>query len=164
LHVNTIAALYRHIVFSSIRAEYRCASSSTHTQPAHTQPYHSSTLTPQASRLCFLPASLAYTGTCRARVCEPGASSPITVCQRGGEWRKALSLFLRMNSHGPRPDVVVRRGKTKRNTIWSCGFGGNAGSTLSRCRSRVEGRFNTKFNKKVLKLCDVLLCCVGVSL
>lgn len=36
-------------------------------------------------------------------------TSAITACQRGGEWRKALSLFLRMTSHGPRPDVVVRR-------------------------------------------------------
>lgn len=36
-------------------------------------------------------------------------TSAITACQRGGEWRKALSLFLRMTSHGPRPDVVVRQ-------------------------------------------------------
>lgn len=38
------------------------------------------------------------------RVCY---TSAITACQRGGEWRKALNIFLKMNSQGPAPDVAV---------------------------------------------------------
>lgn len=69
---------------------------------------------------CLTESSLSFARLCRCgvglcrdmedrglkpnRVCY---TSAITACQRGGEWRKALNIFLKMNSQGPAPDVAV---------------------------------------------------------